>query len=71
MIDAREIAKLAEFYDRYANALDPTTPERQLAKRQFHARLDAMHQQFGHGIEFDTFRVEMIRHCKEYLRKNL
>ena len=71
MIDAHEIAKLADFYDRYANALDPTASERQQAKRQFYARLDALYQQFGQGIQFDAFRLEMIRHCKEYLRKNL
>lgn len=70
MIDAREIGKLAGLYDRYANALDPLTPECQTAKRQFYARLDALYQQFAEGVEFDAFRLEAVRLCKEYLRKN-
>lgn len=61
---------MAELYDRYANALDPRSPDRQRARRQFYARLDALYQQFGRGVEFEAFRLEMVRHCKDYLRKN-
>jgi hypothetical protein len=71
MIDVGEIGKLAELYDRYANALDPTTPESKQAKRQFYARLDALYLQAGQGTEFDAFRLELVHRCKEYLRKNL
>jgi hypothetical protein len=68
MIDQQEIASLAEFYDAYANALNIDSPERETAKRQFHARLSLFYEQEVKGIEFDAFRLEMIRHCKEYLR---
>ena len=70
MIEVGDIGKLAELYDRYANALDPTTPESKQAKRQFCARLEALHQQAGEGAQFEAFRLEMVRHCKDYLRKN-
>ena len=70
MIDVSEVGNLAELYDRYANALDPITPESKQAKRQFYARLDALYQQAGEGANFDAFRLELVRRCKEYLRKN-
>ena len=70
MIDVGDIGKLAEVYDRYVNALDPTTRENKQAKRQFYARLDALYQRCGEGTDFDAFRLELVRHCKEYLRKN-
>lgn len=37
MIPEEEIVRLAECYDRYANALDPTSRERKQAKLSFFA----------------------------------
>jgi hypothetical protein len=38
MIGPEEIAALAEFYDRYANAFERSSPDRLTARRQFFAR---------------------------------
>jgi len=38
MTSPAEIATLAEFYDRYANALERTSPDQLQARRQFYAR---------------------------------
>jgi hypothetical protein len=70
MIEPEDLAKLAEFYDQYANALDRQSPERAAARRQFLARLESLYQQEASGITFDTFRFETVKRCKEYLRKN-
>jgi hypothetical protein len=70
MIDLQEIASLAEFYDAYANALNIDSLERETAKRQFYARLSFLYEREGTDVEFGTFRLEMVRHCKEYLKRN-
>ena len=70
MIDAGDIAKLAELYDRYANAFERLSPDRLQARRQFFTRLDILYQQEGAGVDFEAFRFEMVKRCKEYLKKN-
>ena len=65
MIQPDEIAGLAESYDRYANALDRRSPDRALAKRQFNARLEFLYEQEGLAIDFDAFRYELVKQCKE------
>jgi hypothetical protein len=40
------------------------------ARRQFFARLEALYEREGAGVEFDAFRFELVRRCKEYLKKN-
>lgn len=70
MIGPADIAALAELYDRYANALERTSPDRLQARRQFHARLETLHQQEGRDVNYEAFRFEMVKLCKEYLRKN-
>ncbi len=70
MIGPADIATLAELYDRYANALERTSPDRLQARRQFYARLEMLHGQEGRDVDYDAFRLEMVKHCKEYLRKN-
>src|SRR5207247_7429560 len=70
VIDAGEIAKLAELYDRYANAFQRLAPDRLQARRLFFARLEALYQQEGSAVGFEAFRFEMVKHCKEYLKKN-
>ena len=51
MIDAGDIAKLADLYDRYANAFERLSPDRLQARRQFFARLDTLYQQQGAGLD--------------------
>jgi len=70
MIDPREIAELAGLYDQYANAIDPLPPERQRAKRLFYGLLERLHVQDASNVQFDTFRLEAVRRCKDYLRRN-
>ena len=70
MIDAGDIAKLAELYDRYANAFERLSPDRLQARRQFFARLETLYQQEGAIVEFEVFRFELVKRCKEYLMKN-
>jgi hypothetical protein len=70
VIGAGDIAKLPELYDRYANAFERLSPDRLQARRLFFSRLEALHEQEGAGVDFESFRFEMVKHCKEYLKKN-
>jgi len=70
MIDQTEIAALAEIYDRFANAIERTSPDRLLARRQFYARLEMLYERENAGLEFETFRFEMVKRCKQFLSKN-
>ena len=70
MIEVAEIAALAELYDHYAHALERQSPDRQQARRQFHARLEMLYEREHAGVPYETFRFEMVRRCKAYLTKN-
>ena len=70
MISPADIAALAELYDRYANALERPSPDRLQARRQFYARLEMLFEQEGREVGYDAFRFEMVRLCKEFLKKN-
>jgi hypothetical protein len=35
----------------------------------FFARLETLYEQEGAGVEFEAFRFEMVKRCKEYLKK--
>jgi hypothetical protein len=70
MISPEEIAALAQFYDRYANAFERTSPDRLLARRQFYARLEMLYEREGRVVTYDIFLFEMVKHCKEFLRRN-
>lgn len=70
MIEAGDIARLAELYDRYANAFERLSRDRLQARRAFWGRLETLHQQEGGGVDFEAFRFEMVKRCKEYLRRN-
>jgi hypothetical protein len=70
VIDSTEIAALADLYDRYANAFERTSPDRLQARRQFFARLEALYEIEGRGVSYEAFRFEMVKLCKEYLKKN-
>ena len=47
-----------------------TDPGRLQARRQFYARLEMLHEQEGRTVSYDVFRFEMVKLCKEFLRKN-
>jgi hypothetical protein len=65
-----EIAALAEFYDRFANAFERTSADRLLARRQFYARVEALYEREGRGVTYEAFRFEMVKLCKQFLSKN-
>ena len=70
MIPSEEIAQLAELYDRYAHGLERLSPERLLARRQFFARIESLYEREGTGVDYENFRFELVKRCKEFLRKN-
>jgi hypothetical protein len=70
MISPADIAGLAELYDRYANAFERTSPDRLKARRQFYARLETLYEQEGRNVSYENFRFEMVKLCKEFLRRN-
>jgi hypothetical protein len=50
--------------------LERLSPDRQQARRQFHARLEMLYEREHAGVPYEAFRFEMVRRCKEYLTKN-
>jgi len=40
------------------------------ARRQFYARLEILYEREGQGVSYDAFRLEMVKFCKEYFKKN-
>lgn len=70
MIIPVDVAALAELYDLYANALERNSPGRLQARRQFYARLEMLYEREGRNVSYDAFRFEMVKLCKDYLKKN-
>jgi len=70
MIGIEEIARLAELYDRYNNALDPLSEACRRAKEELDERIAALHGAHAAEVGLAEFRYEVVRHCREYLRKN-
>ena len=70
MLPKEVIAELAETFDRYNNAMDPTSEDAGRAEDEFHAKAYALHAIHAPKIEFRTFRYEMIAQCRRYLAKN-
>jgi hypothetical protein len=70
MIPQESIASLAELFDRYVNAFDPTTADSMVSKKAFHELLSSLHATHASDVEFTSFRYEAIKLCREYLKKN-
>ena len=70
MIPVEQIARLADLYDRYNNALDPLSDDCAEAKRLFHELADGLHATHGPDVNFLEFRHELVQRCRDYLRKN-
>jgi hypothetical protein len=70
MISVEHIARLAELFDRYNNALDPFSSDSRLAKQEFDDLADKLHAAHAPELNFLEFRYELVRQCREYLRKN-
>jgi len=70
MIPVEQIARLAELYDRFNNALDPFSEECRKAKAELESSISNLHSAHASDVSFSEFRYELIRNCREYLRKN-
>jgi hypothetical protein len=68
MIPAEELARLAAFYDRFANHLEPLSEDRRRRKQEYFNCLSDLHARFGAGIAFAEFRSEAQRACFRWLR---
>ena len=70
-ISPQEIASLAELYDRFANALDPFSEERDNAERVFMSELAGYYDRIQHlSINYRDFKRAIILRCKRHLQKN-
>ena len=69
---ANSIPGLAVFYDRFANALDPFSPERDRAESLFIQEVASLydHLRATSSIQLDlhTFRKGVIERCRKHLR---
>ena len=70
MIPVEQIARLAELYDRYNNALDPFSIKCEEPKRSFQELAESLHVAHASEVNFPEFRYELVHRCREYLRKN-
>jgi hypothetical protein len=70
MISQERIAELAELYDRYNNSLDPFSDDCAAAKSRFLKLLDQLYAAQAADVDFNAFRFEAVKLCREYLRKN-
>jgi hypothetical protein len=70
MIPKEVIAELAQLFDRYNSAFDPTSPGAKQAEAEFHARLDSLHATHAPDVDFRTFRYEVVARCRQYLARN-
>jgi hypothetical protein len=68
MIPAEELARLAAFYDRFANHLDPLSDDWKRRKQEYFQCLSDTHARFGARIAFQEFRREAQRACFRWLR---
>ena len=70
MIAVEQIARLAVLFDRYNNALDPFSDDCAEAKQQFDELVESLHASHAPETKVADFRYELVRQCREYLRKN-
>jgi hypothetical protein len=68
MIPLQELARLAAFYDRFGNHLDPLSDDWKRRKQEYFQCLNELHGRFRAGIAFDDFRREAQRACFHWLR---
>jgi len=70
VIETSDVTSLAPTYDRYANALERLSPERLQARRLFLAKPEMLYEREAAGVTYEAFRYELVKRCKEFLRKN-
>jgi hypothetical protein len=63
------IEALAPLYDRFANALDPFSEERDAAEKDFMRRLGELHDSLGEPRpKMEDFRRKVVSLCRKHLR---
>ena len=70
MISVEQIARLAELYDRFNNALDPASEDCHQAKRELDELMSSLHTTRAPEVNYTEFRYHLVSLCREYLRKN-
>jgi hypothetical protein len=71
VISIEQIKSLAVIYDRFANALDPFSTERDDAEKVFMQEVANLHDYFNDGtVSHHDFRKAIIVRCKRYLAAN-
>lgn len=71
MIPIDRIARLAELYHQYNNALDPLSVSCRQAKAEFDGLAADLHSARAPEVSFLEFRYELVRRCRAYLRQNM
>ncbi|MDR1282355.1 MAG: hypothetical protein LBK99_16255 [Opitutaceae bacterium] len=69
-ISPEQIKRLAEVYDRYANAFKPLSKGTEQARTQFNALLGQLHQAHASDTDYVEFRRKAVALCWQYLKKN-
>jgi hypothetical protein len=68
-IPPETIAQLAILYDRFANALDPFAPERDLAEKVFEQEIATLYDNLPPPkTDLRTFKRAVILRCRRHLR---
>jgi hypothetical protein len=68
-IPPETIAQLAILYDRFANALDPFSPERDLAEKLFEQEVVSLYDNLPPPkTNLRTFKRGLILRCRRHLR---
>ena len=70
MISVEQVARLAVLFDRYNNALDPFSTDCEEAKGEFDELIESLHASHAPETKLFDFRYELVRQCRDYLRKN-
>lgn len=65
-----DIKELAEYYDQFANALDPLDPATTQAEKKLMAKLQTLHLPYASKVSYHDFRKFAIGECIKYLKKN-
>ena len=69
-ISERDLAALADLYDRFAHAIDPFSEVRDLAENQFYGMLNQLRCRCAPEMDERAFNRGVIVRCKRHLAKN-
>lgn len=68
MIEREDLDVLAGLYDRFANALDPHSEDRDKAEQQFYSEISRLFEMQNPKPAFDEFRRKAVSMCRVKLR---